>query len=269
MHPTTGLEAGRGDTPRLTVRYAALTDLGLVRSRNEDCLVVDGWVAQGAHHSYQGTGESIWTAAVLDGLGGHGGGDVASLLGASVLAEHLRTLDVNDPHQAYREVLLAASGRIRSIARDTSSLVGMGATAVALVLGYDAYTVCNIGDARAYRVYQGAYLAQLSIDDRSSAVSNVVTQALGLPLNPECDVHHYRLPLDAPTLILLCSDGLTDVVGDDELRTALRALPSQPQADDLATALDTLLELVRTGGAPDNVTMVLVAVEPDPEGRTP
>lgn len=214
------------------IAYAARTDLGLVRLENEDALVLDGCVAQAARAGTSGRATvddaGAWSASVRDGLGGHRGGSLASAVATTVLADRLRSPQVDDPAATYQAAFVAASNRVAELSAICPDLAHMGATAVVVVAGSRSYAVANVGDARAHRLWRGEYLAVLSVDDRATEGSSLVTQALGRYLPSDPDVHHYRLEVDGPTLLLLSSDGLTDVVQTEVLKEVLAAVSEAP-----------------------------------------
>jgi len=226
------------------VTLYARTDIGLVRSNNEDSYLTD---------------PSRGLAIVADGMGGHAGGEVASKITVETVSDLLAGADSVWPFgRLARErtrlvdAIREANRRVRKAAAEDVSLTGMGTTVVVLwVRGRKAH-VAHVGDSRIYR-YRGGELAQLTRDhswpSEEAAMRNVLTRAVGAEDKIEID---YRLfDVARGDVFLLCSDGLTRPVGDDGIAGILR--DSQNGED----ASARLIELAKSNGAPDNVTVVL------------
>jgi protein phosphatase len=234
--------------------WAAATDVGRVRSVNEDSLLADPPVFM-----------------VADGMGGHEAGDVASALAV----ERLGRL-VDSPPTMPEEVSAAISGANAAIlaagARQGDEKA-MGTTAVGLVLiaapSAPTWLVFNIGDSRIYRYLQGD-LEQLSVDHsyvqemmdmgrmtasaaRTHPQRNVVTRALGVDDEAQADLW-LRTPVPGERFIL-CSDGLSGEVGSQEMS---RILSRSGPPDEAAAAL---VDLAMTCGGADNITVIVVDVE--------
>ncbi|QAY71437.1 PP2C family protein-serine/threonine phosphatase [Xylanimonas protaetiae] len=236
------------------LRVAAVSHPGLVRGEHQDRVVVDGWMSAvpGARVSLDVEVTTATVVAVVDGMGGHRGGALAAATAAPLLAAGL---------PAAREAG-AAQKILESVAdavAETGARAGapdMGATAAVVVVGPDDVQVVNVGDCRVYRAAAGM-LTQLTSDDRAERAGRiVVTQYLGGP--PKVlDPHHVEVEHGSRRVTyLLCSDGLTDVVDKDTLRAVLNA------GGEPADTVEALLERVLSGGAPDNVSIVVARVDP-------
>lgn len=253
-----GLSAAR------TLSYGIVTHSGSVRTANQDAFFVNGLVGQSSFMQrsgvvHLGPGES-WAAGVVDGMGGYAGGEIASLLSAQGLATVLTTVHVDDAPRTFTEAYAEATRSVRELARDAERISRLGATAAAVVCGDGCVVVSNVGDARVYKSWHG-YLAQLSVDDRLSPATSAVTQSLGAHQPPVVDVHHLSTDFEDGAVLVLCSDGLSDVVDDEVIRDAID--------DDPAATAARLLEAALRGGAPDNVTVVVVtSVRPSEESAT-
>lgn len=281
-----GRKAGAAGPAANAVRVDSfgLSDRGKVRPDNQDHFYLGrlGRFSQTLATSLPGgelpdrMEESGYVAVVADGMGGHAGGEVASRT-AIIVFFHLLfdtpdwVLRVDD--QSARKILDRVSTRYRSLdsllaerARIDPSLRGMGTTmTLAYSLGFDLF-LAHVGDSRAY-LCRGGSLRQLTRDhtrvqllveagflSREEAAThrlrNVLTNVLGggIPLT-DVDVHRVRLA--AGDVVLLCTDGLYDVVKDDEIAAILTHAPA---AESACRALaDRALER----GAPDNVTAVV------------
>ncbi|WP_228255213.1 PP2C family protein-serine/threonine phosphatase [Ornithinimicrobium avium] len=245
------------------MRYAVCSERGPVRSENQDAVALDGWVWQGDRTVRQGVvrlGEyDLWNLCVLDGLGGYEGGAVAALVAASTLSSELRELMIMsmDEAPAFAEAFDRARGAVTSLAAGHPRLARMGTTAASVVVAPGTYAVTNVGDVRVYRYWRGSYLTQLSVDDRAAVGSNVVTQTLGPLTSGQLDVHHCAVGADDATVLLLCSDGLSDALPEERLRDILNG--AEPYG--LTSTAQRLVAAALEVGAQDNVTVALIAFD--------
>jgi PPM family protein phosphatase len=234
----------------LMLRFAARSDVGLIRTNNEDAV-------------YAGPR----LVAVADGMGGHAAGDVASAVTIATLAP----LDDDDPPSdllgALEQSIRQANDQLRQMMDSDAELDGMGTTLTALLWGGTRLALAHIGDSRAYLLRDGE-LTQITQDH--TLVQHLVDQGqldeADIPTHPQRSVIlrvlNGRPDAEADLSIrearagdryLLCSDGLSGVVSKDTLRQALAiANPEQ--------VVDALVDLALRGGAPDNVTCVVCDV---------
>jgi protein phosphatase len=246
----------------LALRYAARSDVGLVRSENQDS-------------GYAGPRLLV----VADGMGGHAGGDVAS----SVTVAALAPLDDDSPGPDLLDRLAErmgnANARLREITAEEPRLTGMGTTVTAILRAGPRLGLAHIGDSRCYLLREGE-LTQITRDH--SFVQTLVDQGR---ITAEEAAHHPQKNwimrvLDGraePELdlsvrearvgdrYLLCSDGLSGLVSDDTIAEVLAA--HEP-----AVAVDRLVELALRAGGPDNITCIIaevVEVESDPPSSSP
>jgi PPM family protein phosphatase len=232
-----------------------VTHPGLVRSGNEDSALIPGFCSTGltAEPVMFRSDASPALYAVIDGMGGHAGGRQASRSVAFYLAERV-TADVVPLLDGANRMLYEQMER-------SPELTGMGATIAGVALADDRATAFNVGDARAYQ-YADGYLMLLTTDDRSSSASHAVTQSLGgagrlTAVTP----HTFPLePLRSHERLLVCSDGLTEVVAFDDIAEAM----SEP---DPYRSASLLLHQALRGGAPDNVTFILLEKQGPDGGR--
>ena len=239
-------------------RSAALSDTGRKRRQNEDAYVCDPPLF-----------------AIADGMGGAQAGEVASRLAAAVFEEGAAAIQGED---GVATVVRAANARIFERAVHDPAVAGMGTTATVAVVDEAAATVtiAHVGDSRAY-LYRLGFLDQLTTDHslvgeliRSGRLTedeaavhphrSVITRALGTDADVEVDT----LTLDvAPgDLVLLCSDGLSAMVRDDEIVRVLEATGAAPRE-----AAAALVSAANAAGGEDNVTVVLfelVAADVEP-----
>jgi len=238
----------------LEFRSAALTDVGCVRSGNEDAVQVvhlpDGAVV----------------AVLCDGMGGHAAGEVAADLAVTTIVERAATLETS---AAMVATIDAANSRIRTAMHADAALTGMGTTCVVLRLHGQSALCAHVGDSRAYLMRDGAIYrltedhsqvrhlvrdGQLAEQDaRHHPDKNVILRALGPARRVEASTWPTPLGLRAGDRFLLSSDGLHDLADDDEFLPALVAAAPQQ-------ACAALVALARERGAPDNVSVCIVDV---------
>lgn len=235
----------------LVFRFAARSDTGAVRSKNDDS-------------GYAGR----YFAVVADGMGGHAGGDVASASTVLDLA-HLDTRGFADPETVLPDEIQTANSFLNKLVKANPKLAGMGTTITSLLITQDRLQFAHIGDSRAYRLKRGRFrqvskdhtFVQRLVDegrlDPDQAEyhphKNVLMRVLGdVDASPELDITSF--PLEAGERWLLCSDGLNAVVSERLIEQKLRSTQS------LESIVDDLVELTLGGGAPDNVTVVCLEV---------
>jgi protein phosphatase len=248
------------------LQIVSRTDAGMVRSHNEDAVY---------------TNPACGLAILADGMGGHAAGEVASGMATALLGAELeKDLRKTPPHQqdeagrlhahtALRTEIARANTAIYRAARSQSGYAGMGTTLVMALFYDNAVTVAHIGDSRLYRLRGQEFrpitrdhsLLQEQIDSgmitpeqaRYSRNRNLVTRALGVepvvqPEMRDCDTR----PGD---IYLLCSDGLNDMVEDEEIALTLQAFPA-----DLESAAGRLIDAANGAGGRDNVSVILVRI---------
>ncbi len=232
---------------------AGLTDTGRRRRRNEDSYVLDPPLF-----------------AVADGMGGAQAGEVASRLAAAAFHEY-READELEPERRVEALVQEANRRVYERSREDANASGMGTTVTAALVEGDSVAIAHVGDSRAYRI-RGDALEQLTEDHslvadlmRSGRLTpeeaeahpqrSVITRALGT--DPEVDVDTFAVGLKPDDVFLLCSDGLTTMVPDEEI---LRIVHESSSLDRAARAL---VKAANKRGGEDNVTVVLFRVDAD------
>jgi serine/threonine protein phosphatase PrpC len=235
------------------VEQAGLSDVGRQREANEDNLVIASPVF-----------------AVADGMGGARAGEVASRMAADAFGRLARD---GTPEQRLTLVAKRANRQIFDLAQRDESHRGMGTTLTAAMLAAGAVSIGHVGDSRAYRLRDGV-LEQLTQDhslvaelERSGQLSpeaaehhpqrSIITRALGPEPDVEVDTHTH--PARAGDVYLLCSDGLTGMLSDDEVAGLLGGAAS------LDDAARSLIRAANQRGGKDNITVVLFRVEDDGE----
>lgn len=235
-------------------RTGSATHVGRVRALNEDSVLARPEVG-------------LW--AVADGMGGHGGGDVASRSVVASLATLAPQTSAASLLNEFEARILRANAELRALARARGAAV-LGTTLVAMLVHGTHFACLWCGDSRLYLLRRGA-LQQVSRDhsevqdlidrgvlDKDEAKDwprrNVVTRALGATDQIELEI--VDGPAFAGDRFLLCSDGLTNHVDDAEIAALLAA-------DDPQQACDDLLDLTLQRGATDNVSLIVVACDND------
>ncbi|TLP79858.1 PP2C family protein-serine/threonine phosphatase [Nesterenkonia sphaerica] len=235
----------------LVFRFAARSDAGVVRSKNDDS-------------GYAGR----YFAVVADGMGGHAGGDVASASTVLDLA-HLDTRGFAEPDTVLPDEIQTANAFLNKLVKTNPKLAGMGTTITACLITGDKLQFAHIGDSRAYRLkkrrfrqvsHDHTFVQRLVDEGRLDPEAaeyhphkNVLMRVLGdVDASPELDITSF--PLEAGERWLLCSDGLNAVVSDRLIEQKMRS------SDSLEKIVDDLVDLTLEGGAPDNVTVVALDV---------
>jgi len=243
----------------LTLVVASLTNVGCVRTNNED-----------SHAILLGEDPARGNLLVVaDGMGGAAAGEVASRIAVSVVSEEYRGSPADDvPARALEKALTDANRRIYERAVDTPELGGMGTTCTAVaVVGTEA-SFAHVGDSRAYLVEDGQvrqltrdhslaaeYERQGGVGGAPARARNVLTRCLGVRPEVRVDVSDAPIPLAPGCALLLCSDGLSNQVEDGEMAHFVSR--HGPEA-----ACRRLVQLALERGAPDNVTVVVARVSP-------
>ena len=243
---------GKGGAGLSVIRVRAFTDLGLVRKRNEDCVLVAGWLSQtrdGSLVTMDFTPTTPFVCAVADGMGGHVGGDLASRVALTVIGERSPAWHTE---QDVASTLIETNDQVRAVGVE-AELQGLGTTVAGICITPDAVIVFNVGDSQVFSI-TGGVLTQISIDDSvfdtNGRPTNIITQSLGqlAPVQPHVKV----LPLEVGTY-LMCSDGVSGVMTPEDLEAAVR----RPDLDDCAA---DIIETTRANGAHDNLSFVIVDI---------
>ena len=241
-----------------------ITDVGRKRSHNEDTI---------------GSDKSIGVAVLADGMGGYKAGEVASAMAVNMILEELRaSLRQSEKGQideetgfsretlAVKKAIEKANETIYQTAQSQPQCHGMGTTLVTVAFYDDRLTIAHIGDSRLYRlradtleqVTSDHSLLQELIDKgfytpeeaKKSLNKNLVTRAMGIELTVAPDLQEeVAIPGD---IYLMCSDGLSDLVDDDEIESTLKAYRS-----DLEAAAQRLVQMANDKGGKDNISVIL------------
>jgi protein phosphatase len=244
------------------IEIATATHSGMVRSHNEDSIAADA---------------AAGLAVLADGMGGYNAGEVASGIAVAMISAEIRkalagidgALDVATAERLIGEHAVRANSAIFQAAQNQSQYAGMGTTLVVALWHDNSLVVGHIGDSRLYRFRDGKLeqmtrdhsLLQEQIDSglitreqaRHSQNKNLVTRAVGIDPEVEAEVHSY--PVEAGDIYLLCSDGLNDMVADEDMQSTLSSLQAN-----LPLAAQQLVQQANDNGGRDNVSVILVRV---------
>ena len=244
------------------LRWAARTDVGRARDRNEDSFFA---------------GDHVFVVA--DGLGGHNAGDVASSLAVEPFKALDRRVDGQPSERVARlltDTVLEANRAVYRRAQSDAKVRGMGTTLTAVAITNGAAHLAHVGDSRCYLLRGGA-MNQLSNDHTLVArmvqegkltteqaevhpQRSILTRALGA--EPEVDVDSLEVDLLPGDRLLLCSDGLSSVIPEERIREILSS------ATELDNGCGLLIDEANAQGGPDNITVVAVEVTGTPPARS-
>jgi len=241
------------------------SDVGCVRELNEDS---GTYIQPDNPELLRSKGLLI---VVADGMGGHSAGEVASRLAVDVVTRAYYE-DGGDARSALEKAFHEANREIHKAAENDASKNGMGTTCTALVLQNGTAISAHVGDSRLYLIREGSIY--LMTEDHSAVMEmvkaglitleqarhhpekNVILRAMGS--HPEVEVTTWQepFPVKAGDRFLLCSDGLYDLVEDEEIKRIV--MLSAPQ-----TACESLIALAKERGGHDNITVGVVSLKPD------
>jgi len=244
---------------RALVTGIGMTDVGLRRKLNEDA-----YVCLPEHDLY----------ALADGMGAHAAGEVASKLTLEAITDAFERNKFLDPEAPDRpvnrkkrlvQVIERANQIVLTMSNEVEAYRGMGTTVVMVHFSaHKSYVfIANVGDSRCYRI-RGNQITQLTVDHTLGNVgimgktSSLLSRAVGIEQHIDVDVTVHRT--EVGDVFLLCSDGLSRMVRDEEIRAAVVA------SSDLNVVAETLIAKAKDAGGRDNVTTVLIRVDPAPEG---
>jgi len=240
------------DDAKSWIEAGAATHVGKVRRQNEDNYLV-------------ATRRGLW--AVADGMGGHAAGDIASRVVVEELGAIAVPATASELLASCERHIVSANSRLKKLGDERGAVIG---TTVAVLLIFDGhYAAVWSGDSRIYRVHQHR-IEQISVDHtevqelisegrltpeeaRAWPRRNVITRAIGVSDDPELEIKGGAL--EPGDIFVICSDGLTAHVEDEEIRALASGHPPQ-------RACDLLVDLTLERGAIDNVTVVAVLYDP-------
>src|SRR5450432_464120 len=255
-----------------SLSFAALTDVGLARENNEDAFQItdlsSGAIFDGEHSSGSfRVGDRGALLALSDGMGGHAGGEIASNVVITSLREAIQADAQGQSEQRLEAAIRGANAQVAVTAQKRNKL-GMGATLTAVLVDASGAYVAEVGDSRAYLLRAGRLkqlthdqsLVQMMVDSglctkeqaEHSPQKNILLQAMGLSRDIHAAIAH--VTLRQRDKLLLCSDGVSNAVADDELRQIL-------EANEPSEACSRLVQLANERGGADNLTAVVAVFE--------
>jgi len=251
-----------------SIEMASATHTGMVRAHNEDSIGIDA---------------AIGLAVLADGMGGYNAGEVASGIAVTLITKETRETVLRiPPYEAaaetgepmatriLRNVITKANSSIYQAANTQPQYAGMGTTLVVALLCDNQISVAHIGDSRLYR-QRGGELEQLTRDHsllqeqidsgmiskemaRRSQNKNLVTRAVGI--EPDVDAEINTFEVAEGDVFLLCSDGLNDMVEDEDIHLTLNSLSAN-----LPLAASQLVQMANDNGGRDNISVILIRVK--------
>lgn len=244
------------------MKYAAGTDKGLIRETNEDsCNII------------RDSRNDIYAFIIADGMGGHNCGEIASGTAVEYISAYFEDhagdfLSAADRGAALKELVQDANSQVWEKSLESPETNGMGTTLTMAVVAGDTATVAHVGDSRLYLVREGR-LQQVTNDHsyieelvrkgtltREEADNhpgrNIITRAIGS--SPELEVDIFSLTMLINDILVLCTDGLTNMVGEDEIGETA-------QSNDPEAACKQLIEAANRNGGEDNVTVIVIKCE--------
>jgi protein phosphatase len=251
----------------MIVEFFSVTDTGRARRNNEDAVALD---------------DAGRIAVLADGMGGYNAGEVASNMAAErVRAELGKRLRGYGAHPSETEIKTAmldaidiANREVYDAAISNAEYQGMGTTLVVAIFRDDRVWIGHIGDSRAYR-YRGGALEQLTRDHSLlqeqidaglitaeqasySMHKNLVTRAVGVDELVDLEIHDHGV--EPGDVLLMCSDGLSDMLTDDQMAQLLRTNDSLPAAGAM------LVQAANAAGGRDNIAVILARAKPGSGG---
>ncbi|MFN3193358.1 MAG: PP2C family protein-serine/threonine phosphatase [Aureliella sp.] len=255
-----------GDRWKNSVRHIALTDVGMRRAINQDSM---GVFRAESKESWERFGHLF---IVADGMGAHAAGELASQLAVELIPQNYRKTSQAAPAESLHKAISDANAEIFRRGQANIEFRSMGTTCSVLSLLPEGAVVAHVGDSRVYQLH-GDQLYQLTFDHslvwemqaagevtdetaRSGVIpKNVITRSLGPNANVEIDLEG-PFPIQKGDRYLLCSDGLSGQVTDEEIGALMRVLPP-------AEAAQIFIDLSNLRGGPDNITAIVVEATDD------
>lgn len=242
------------------LRSYALTDIGRKRQLNQDFI----------YCSEKPVGNLPNLFIVADGMGGHNAGDYASILAVETVIEEIGFSFEKNPAKILERAITRANTVLRQRASENYSLSGMGTTLVAATCMGHYLEVANVGDSRLYVV--GDEISQITVDHslveemvrmggigreeaRNHPDKNIITRAVGA--RDDVEVDFFNRELQTGDMVLLCSDGLTNMVDDETIRRILK------NGCSLRDRVEELVETANRNGGKDNISVIVIEFSAD------
>ena len=233
----------------------SITDIGKKRKLNQDYV----------YTSERPVGNLPNVFIVADGMGGHNAGDYASKFTVETIVGEIVNLPEKNPEQILKKAIEVANDKVLRMANENPDLEGMGTTVVAATCIGEELHVANVGDSRLYVI--GEKITQVTRDhslveemirmggiDRATARNhpdkNIITRAIGA--EESIDIDFFHVGLSKGDIVLMCSDGLTNMLEDEEIRMILNG------QRDIVEKAEQLVKAANDNGGKDNIAVVLI-----------
>lgn len=236
------------------MKSVGISDQGLVRHRNEDSFFIR---------------ESQGLFIVCDGMGGHKSGHIASSMAVDIVARETENLTIAQVVEYIDEIIKKANRKIREAGQNDPECREMGTTITAAVISENKLYVSHVGDSRLYIVRNGEIrqvtrdhtLAEQMIEDgllkvqdlSNTSYNHILTRALGIA--EDIQVDHYIESLMIGDIILLCTDGLSDMLGAEEILEIIFS-----PAENIEGIARKLVDKALERGGHDNITVILICI---------
>ncbi|MBO4292558.1 MAG: Stp1/IreP family PP2C-type Ser/Thr phosphatase [Lachnospiraceae bacterium] len=238
------------------LKAVSITDIGRKRQLNEDCIC--------NREDQVGNFPNLFIVA--DGMGGHKAGDHASRETVEILTEKIGSSFQEDPKEVFLDAIKTANLKVYQDARRSKELEGMGTTVVACMILEKRLFVMNIGDSRLY-VINEAEIRQITVDHslveemvregilarekaRNHPKKNIITRAVGVAAEVKPDF--YEIDLKAGDKVLMCSDGLSNMLEDETIRVIVNSIGA------LEEKTRMLVDAANGNGGKDNISVILI-----------
>lgn len=242
--------------------FASMTDIGRKRSKNQDAIAFDS---------------DLGLFVVADGMGGHLGGEIASQLACDTIFETFANNPEASPEDRLAQSISSASAAVFLKSTEDENLHGMGTTVTAVYLTNDSAFLGNVGDSRTYLLNDQGLIWQLTKDHslvqerislgqisrqeaKTDKLRNVILRSVGVEATVKVDVFTYQY--EPGQLFLLCSDGLSGRLDDQEIAKAVDVKNLPSNSSELEKALqercEQLIHFANEGGGDDNISVILV-----------
>ncbi len=235
-----------------------MTDRGRKRDSNQDYLLCDTGTIGRFPNSFM----------LADGMGGHNAGEIASKTGVEQVRKQIEASEKITPVSIWEEALQSANDYVYRMAQDNTEYEGMGTTFVGVTIFSNIAYIANIGDSRLYYLHES--LKQITEDHslveemlRSGEIrneeikthpnKNIITRALGSKKTVKPDF--FELDVKSGDVILLCSDGLSNMLEDDQIEKII-----MENIGDMRAATEKLVEAANKAGGIDNISVILILV---------
>lgn len=233
----------------------AITDVGRARSSNQDYI----------YTNELSVGKLDNLFIVADGMGGHSGGEIASMTAAETIVSYINSSDTDKPVKLLQNAIEAANTKLVEMASADEELEGMGTTIVAATIAGDQMYLANVGDSRLYIIHDD--IEQITKDHslvdelvRSGSISkeearfhpkkNIITRAVGAREGIMIDL--FQVALKPKDLILMCTDGLTNMLEDEDIFLMIK------QQRDVVGMVEKLVDSANENGGKDNISVLII-----------